>query len=178
MSRPMQIRIGPMVAALTLSGAILAACSEGPSVSRASHFRDDYNTARAALENENFAKAAKQYKALIPVAGPLAPRMELEYAHALLRDEQFEAAAGVARQLAATQSDTARAAALAVQGTAEHETALSLMDADPRDPRAVSYLRSASQALGVAIADPAELDPLGALATRKRSIDALLAGFS
>ncbi|MEP2785124.1 MAG: hypothetical protein ABJO67_17540 [Pseudoruegeria sp.] len=152
----------------------LVACSESQ-VTRRGNFQSDYLVARQALETGNYSKASRHYKGLMPESGPLTTRIELEYAHSLLRDEDFTGAAQTARGIAATQSGTARAAALAVQGTAEHELGLAIMNTAPGDPSAFAYLRSASGALGEAIADSGDLDPLGALKVRKDSIDGVLA---
>ncbi len=152
----------------------LVACSESQ-VTRRGNFQSDYLVARQALETGDYGKASRHYKGLMAEAGPLTARIELEYAHSLLRDGDFAGAAQTARSIAASQTGTAQAAALAVQGTAEHELGLALMDSAPGDPAALAYLQSASNALGTVLADNGDLDPLGALKTRKESIDGVLA---
>jgi tetratricopeptide (TPR) repeat protein len=149
-----------------LSVLALAACEPG-AISDGADFQRRYDGARAALEQGNYDLAARNYAALIPSAGPHAPRMRLEYAHALLRAGRLDEAASVAGALAREQTGSNRAAALAVEGTALHESAL----ADMRAGRpAQDKLRRADAALSEMLRLDASLDPLGAMQSRRDEI--------
>lgn len=138
-------------------------------VGRAS-FKADYFSARAALENGQFVQAADQYRSLVPMAGPMAGRVQIEYAHALLRAGRFEEAASEAGSAADTLRGLARASALAVQGTAEHELALSMMTEGQNDEPAYRRLVAARAAFDAIGEDFARLDPEGYLAKRRALI--------
>lgn len=152
------------------SVALLVLGSCGEMEGGGSSFRDQYIVARNALEEGHFAKANRTYERLLPAAGPLSDRIGLEYAHSQLRSGDYAGAASRARGIVASTTGAARAAALAVEGTAEHEIGLELLTAGkPSDARA--HLARAHSALSEALANTAEVDPLGALAGRKSSIE-------
>lgn len=151
---------------LGLGIAALAACEPG-AISEGAEFQRKYASARKALEEGNYDLAARNYAALIPSSGPLGPRLRLEYAHALLRADRFDEAANVAGDLARGQSGSNRAAALAVEGTALHESAL----ADIRAGRpAADKLRRADAVLAEMLRLDPSLDPLGAMQSRRDEI--------
>jgi len=133
-------------------------------------FRQSYDAARSALEAGDYARAAERYGQLVAEAGPLAPRLRLEYAHALLRAGDHAAAAREAGALAAGQTGAGRAAALAVLGTAEHERARAAMAAGDFGPETEAALQAAARALGGALAIDAAIDPLGGMAARHAAI--------
>ncbi|APZ54037.1 hypothetical protein [Salipiger abyssi] len=137
-------------------------------------FRAQYFTARNALEAGNYDVARRSYSRLIADAGPLAERLELEYAHSELRAGNFPEAARIAASLAARQSGAARGAALAVQGTAQHELGLAQL-AEGKTEAGKASLVAAQAALGTVIEGHPELDPLGSMAGRHASIAARLA---
>ena len=147
----------------------LAACEPGV-VSKGTEFQRKYSTARKALEAGNYDSAIKSYAALIPNAGPLEPRLRLEYAHALLRAGRYDEAAQVAGALASGRQGSERAAALAVQGTALHESALADMRAGTAGRETVAKLRAADAALKEMLALDADMDPLGAMVSRRSDI--------
>lgn len=153
---------------LVVSGA-LAACEPGVTSSGTS-FQRNYTNARQALEAGDYDAALRRYAALIPNAGPLEPRLRLEYAHALLRANRYDDAAGAAGALASRSEGSARAAALAVQGTALHESALTDMRQRRRGSATVSKLRNADAALKEMQALDPDMDPLGAMADRRADI--------
>ena len=95
----------------------LAACDDG-SGSGSDSFRKDYTKARTALEAGQYATANRIYARMLGQAGPLTPRIRLEYAHSLLRSGAYDQAAAQAQGLANSQTGTARGAALSVLGTA------------------------------------------------------------
>ncbi|UWQ35176.1 hypothetical protein K3555_21185 (plasmid) [Leisingera sp. M527] len=146
---------------------LLGSCGAGPSGQGG--FQKQYGVARNALEGGDYAQAKRAYLKLIGQAGPLAPRMQLEYAHAELRSGDFAAAAKTAGTLAQGQSGEARAAALAVQGTAQHELGLSLL-AGGQAEAGKQQLQAAQTALDEVLKSHAGMDPLGSLAGRQASI--------
>jgi hypothetical protein len=139
-----------------------------------SGFRNQYMVARAALEEGNYPRANRAYKRLLADAGPFEPRVRLEYAHSLLRGGDYQAASDEARTLAATQDGDARSAALAVLGTAQHELAIAAIQRGDRAGAGQYHLTVARDALAEVLANHPDLDPLGALAGRQRSIEAAL----
>lgn len=138
-------------------------------------FKSQYLLARGALEEGNYARANRTYETLIEKAGPFASRMRLEYAHSLLRNNQFEEAAKEARQISAEQTGDVRVAALAVQATAEHELARGKMALGVRDNSVRALLKSASSALNEVLKKGDVFDPLGSMAARRKIIKKELA---
>jgi len=171
----MQVRSS--IAWVVLGAALLlpAACQEFEPTSRGDGFKGKYQVARLALEEGRYARAIRSYQSLLKQAGPFAPRVRLEYAHSLLRNNRFEDAAREARVVAQTQSGDARLAALAVQGTADHEIARAAMAAGQRDNAVRSRLQSARSAFDLVLKKRKVFDPLGSMAERRRVIDSELA---
>ena len=149
----------------------VAACEDGALTP--SGFKADYVVARNALEDGNYSVAMRRYARLIDQAGPLEPRIRLEYAHALLRDEQYAEASKQAANIAARTDDVARSAALAVQGTADHEQGLAAIAVGDR-ATAERFLKSADAAFTEVLSSHPGLDPLGAIAGRQASIRKIL----
>ena len=156
---------------LALATLTLVSCEEGgfrPGAADAG-FRNQYFAARDALEDGKFDTASRTYARLLTRAGPLEPRIRLEYAHALLRAGDYPAARREARALAQSQSGTARRAALSVAATAEHELGLlAIQQGDSAGGKLL--LQSADGAITEVLTSDPELDPLGALAGRQASI--------
>lgn len=158
--------------AMVLAVALLAGCgatlggSDPDAVTRGA-FKADYMSARASLERGRFGRAAKGYEALLEQAGPAAPRIRLEYAHALLRADKFEAASRTARKAASEQEGLARASALSVQATADHEIARAGLAEGRADADLHARLVSAREAFDAILQDHPELDPMGGLAARR-----------
>ena len=148
---------------------ILAACEPGV-VSKGAGFQRNYVVSRKALEAGDYEVAIKGYGAMIKQGGPLEPRLRLEYAHALLRASRYDEAARVSGALAKGLKGSDRAAALAVRGTAEHEMALAAMANGNYGPETKKRLLSARAALDEMLKTNADLDPLGAMASRRRDI--------
>ncbi|WGW05906.1 outer membrane protein assembly factor BamD [Tropicibacter oceani] len=138
-----------------------------------SGFQAKYAVARDALEKGQYDRAKRQYLTLIQEAGPLAQRLELEYAHAELRSGNYAQAANVAGSLARAQSGQARAAALAVQGTAQHELGLQLL-AKGETAAGKQQLSAAQAALSDVLKTDTDLDPIGSMAGRLASIQVRL----
>ena len=145
----------------------LAACQDF-AISGKSGFKGQYLAARGALESGSYDTAARAYQTLLKQSGPLAARVRLEYAHSLLRANRFEDAAREARKITATEQGSARLAALAVQGTADHETARAAMARGDTGTKVRSLLNAAKAALDEVLAKGKAFDPLGALAARRK----------
>ena len=162
------------IAVLALVVLSLASCQPGSgtgvSSSRAG-FKKNYLVARTALEGGQYAKASRQYAQLLRTSGPLEPRLRLEYAHALLRDGKYGAAGTEARKVAAELQGAGRSAALAVQGTADHEQARDGIERGRSGAREIDLLNAARAAFDEMLKNNPELDPLGAMAVRRNTID-------
>ncbi len=167
----------PRLRAVLVALAVLAtaACQvNGPSLGAAASragFKANYLVARVALEKGHFGKAERSYKALLKKAGPLEPRIRLEYAHALLRNGKFERASDEARIVAAQLDGRGRAAALAVQGTADQEIARRAINKGVADADAIQRLVAARSAFDELLENHPDMDPLGAMALRRKTID-------
>ncbi|MEO9496867.1 MAG: hypothetical protein ABJG42_20520 [Vibrio splendidus] len=146
----------------------LVSCDEA-SLSGQNSFQSQYSSAREALEKGKFEQATRLYIRLMDNSGALTPRIRLELAHAYLRSGAFAKAAIEARNLAKSQKGSARAAALAVQGTAEHELALAALTRGELET-AKPLLQNADRAMAEVLKTDAKLDPLGSLAGRRASI--------
>ena len=159
-------------AALVAALLALVGCDVG--VGAGSGLKAQYFSARDALDDGQYDRARREYLLLIEEAGPLAPRIELEYAHGELRAGRFDEAARIAAGLAARQAGEARGAALAVQGTAQHELGIRAL-ADGDTATGVAALQSGRPALAEVLDHASAVDPLGAMAGRLAAIDARLA---
>ena len=151
---------------------LLSACDEGTGIGE-KNFQRQYAIARDALERGRYAQASQAYAQLIPQAGPLAPRMKLEYAHAQLRAGHYDKASAQARALAGLPDKTLRSAALAVHGTAEHELGVAALTAGDRTA-GKRHLLAARSSLGEMLKNHPDMDPLGAMAGREASINVRL----
>ncbi|MEL6886678.1 MAG: hypothetical protein AAFP87_19370 [Pseudomonadota bacterium] len=134
-----------------------------------SSFQSQYGVARSALESGRYSRAIASYGRLMDMAGPAQNHIRLELAHAYLRDGQFAAAAREARILAQATQGQDRAAALSVQGTADHEMGLAALSQGDR-ARGFALFRQADAAMQTVVTDYPDLDPLGSLAARRASI--------
>lgn len=152
---------------------VLAACG-GIELGTGSGFQANYFSARSALEAGKFSVAVNRYDMMLADAGPLETRLRLEKAHALLRADNYPAAAQEARVVAAAHRDSRRAAALAVLGTAEHRMAQEAMSAGNFSSTTVAHLQQAKAALSEMLSTAPDLDPLGAMAERLTMIETSL----
>ncbi len=150
----------------------LASCDETVGIGE-TNFQRQYAIARDALEEGRYERASKAYAQLIPKAGPLAPRMQLEYAHAQLRAGHYDKASQVARTLSQSEDDSLKSASLAVYGTAEHELGEAALQRGDLTA-GQQHLTAAQAALGKMLKAHPEMDPLGAMAGRKAAVDARL----
>lgn len=136
-------------------------------------FQKQYVVARDALENGQYARASRAYGQLMKKAGPLRPRLQLEYAHSELRAGNYAEAARLASDLAQNQKGQDRAAALSVQGTAQHELGLTMLQKGDAES-GKTLLRAADKALSEVVKSHPDLDPLGSLAGRRAALQARL----
>lgn len=153
---------------LGISFLLLTACDEGTGTGE-KNFQRQYAVARDALERGRYSQASQAYAQLIPQAGPLAPRMKLEYAHTQLRAGHYDKASAQAGALAQNQKGTLRSAALAVYGTAEHELGVAALTAGDH-AAGKRHLLAANSSLGEMLKANPDMDPLGAMAGRQASI--------
>lgn len=165
---PKRVTLAFVMLSLTLP---LAACDTAPGTSNS--FRKSYFSARGALEDGRYPQANRQYKQLMTSAGPFLPRIQLEYAHSLLREGDYDSAARVAEQMAQSQSGAASASALAVAATARHELGLAAL-AQGQTEAGRAHLEKARATMSTVLADHPDLDPLGSLAGRRASIEVRL----
>lgn len=147
-----------------LSVLLLASCLDSSGADGG--FKRQYVVSRNALEAGQYDKAVRSYANLMQTSGHYEPWIRLEYAHALLRASQFPEAAEQAQFLATSQDGRLRSAALAVQGTAQHELGLILSGSAGK-----ALLKSARVALAEALKKNPELDTLGTLKARKAQLD-------
>lgn len=145
----------------------LAAC--GTAESTSSGFRKDYVVARSALEEGEYSQANRQYARLMSSAGPFLPRIQLEYAHSLLRAGNYAQAAQMAEAMSMASDGAGSAAALAVAATARHELGLEAL-AEGKTQAGKMHLEQAQASMAQVLATHPELDPLGSLAGRQASI--------
>lgn len=160
------------ISALALALALVSACQPGAGGSLVSRvgFKANYLVARAALEQGQYAKASRQYISLLPKAGPLEARIRLEYAHSLLRENKFEKASDEARVVASELKGRGRAAALAVQATADQEIGRASINRGEVTAEAIQRLVSARDAFDEVLKSYPDLDPLGGLKARRASL--------
>ena len=156
--------------ALTMVGCQLDGPMSSPTARNAG-FKDNYTVARTALEKGRFAKAERSYRDLLLQAGPLEPRVRLEYAHVLLRAGKFAEASGEARVVAAMLDGKGKAAALAVQATADQELVRAAIAEGRIDVDARQRLTAAKEGFDFVLDEHPELDPIGALALRRQTLD-------
>jgi outer membrane protein assembly factor BamD (BamD/ComL family) len=155
-----------------LSTVLLVSCTETSSTSQKG-FQSQYFAARTALEKGNYETASKMYARMLPQSGPLNDRIQLEYAHVMLRSGNFHKASQIAGELARGGQGDERAAALSVKGTADHEIGLKLFR-DGDQANGVAQLKSAQQSFQEVLDTHPDFDPLGSLAGRNASITSRL----
>lgn len=154
----------------------LISCDDGQQAGSNS-FRNNYTKARSALEQGQYDKANRIYARMLTDAGPLYPRIQLEYAHSLLRGGAYDEALQQAEALSQSQTGTARSAALSVLGVAHHELGLVALTAQDASTGR-QHLTAAQIALDEVLKNDPDLDPLGALTGRQASIKVQLKSLS
>lgn len=138
--------------------------------------RSDYLVARQALETGNYDLAVRRYASLMQGLDPVtATRVQLEYAHALLRVGRNEDAIAAADMLVAGSESSIRASALAVRGTARHEAARARLAQGLTDAETRNLLVAAQSDLAGFLSRHATLDTAGSMRARAQLIVADLA---
>lgn len=168
----------PRILILVLGSVSLVGCQlDAPSFTpsaRNAGFKDSYGVARSALEGGKIAKAERSYKDLILQSGPLEGRIRLEYAHVLLRAGKFADASGEARVAVSLLEAEGKSAALAVQATADQELARLALASGQGGGDVRQRLISARDGFDTVLKEHPQLDPLGALALRRKTVEAEL----
>jgi len=135
--------------------------------------RSDYQVARQALETGNYALAARRYESLMTHVQPgTARRLELEYAHTLLRADRHADAIRVAGGLVGASDGAIAGSALAVRGTARHEAARIRIDQGDRGQETRALLTAARDDLATFLRLHAGLDAGGSMRARSELIQA------
>lgn len=164
----------PILSAALILMSLAMGCSgltsSAPGTVSRGQWKASYLSARAALEAGRSAEAAEAYARIVEKSGPVGPRVRLEYAHALLRANDFAAAAEQARRSAARQDGLGRSAALAVEAVADHEQVRSQLTAGRADRELAARLTAAAATLDEVLAAGGDLDPEGRLAARRAEI--------
>ena len=169
MKRPILSR-APRLAALSL--VLLASC-EAAGTLAGGGAQSDYLVARQALETGNYDLAVRRYDRLMgTLDSASAARVQLEYAHALLRANRFDDAIAAADPLIAGQSGSIQASALAVRGTARHEAARARLAQGQADGATRALLESAREDLTRFTRQNESLDTAGSMRARLQLIDA------
>jgi len=156
-------RLGPTIIAALL---VLGSC-ENAGTMAGGGARSDYLVARQALETGNYNLAVRRYEVLIGQVAPgTARRIELEYAHGLLRADRHEDAIQVASGLVGAADGSIRASALAVRGTARHEAGRLRIDRGDRGPETRALLNAAREDLTAFLRAHGSLDSAGSMRAR------------
>ncbi|MCC5963468.1 MAG: hypothetical protein JJU09_10105 [Rhodobacteraceae bacterium] len=174
--RPSRWRAGSASFPMLCVAMLLASCEPAGTLGGSSGSANDYLVARQALETGNYALAIRRYERLIDQAGTSAGRLQLEYAHSLLRAGQFERAIASSSELLQTSDGSVAANARAVRGTARHEAARSLIAQGQSGAEARSLLEGARSDLGAFVESHPQLDAAGAMAARLQMIASDLRG--
>lgn len=169
----MNILRGRSATGLALSVLMGLAACEAAGTLAGGGSQSDYLVARQALETGNYDLAIRRYSRLMDsMDGQRAARLHLEYAHALLRGDQYEQAANAAGSLISSHEGSIRASALAVRGTARHEAARTRMAEGQHDATTRGLLDGARTDLAAFLADHASLDSSGSMRARAQLIAA------
>lgn len=166
---PFRLSFAATVAACAVA---LSSCENAGSLAGGGA-RSDYLVARQALETGNYALAARRYESLMTHVQPgTARRLELEYAHTLLRADRHADAIRVAGGLVAASDDAVSGSALAVRGTARHEAARVRIDQGDRGPDTRALLLGAQADLAAFLRQHGALDASGSMRARTELISA------
>ena len=159
-----------------LCGVMALASCENAGTLAGGGAESDYLVARQALESGNYDIAIRTYGRLMGrVDASAASRLQLDYAHALLRGNRFDEAVAATDPLIARQEGAIRLSAMAVRGTARHEEARRQIDAGRGTPATRALLMAAQSDLTATLQAPEPLDATGAMRARLDLIAADLA---
>lgn len=157
-----------MLAAMLLLGACEAAGTLAGGGSDS-----DYLVARQALETGNYDLAVRRYSGMMQRMDPAtATRLQLEYAHALLRANRYADAINATEPLIDGRDSTIRASALAVRGTARHEAARTRITQGHSDAETRALLEGARDDLAAFLATHRAMDSAGSMRARTALINA------
>jgi hypothetical protein len=160
----------PLFALAALGLVVLSSC-ESAGTLPGGGARSDYQVARQALETGNYTLAARRYEALMTRLPPgTARRLELEYAHTLLRADRHGDAIRVADGLVGASDGAIAGSALAVRGTARHEAARARIDQGDRGPETRALLTGARDDLAAFLRQHGALDAGGSMRARAELI--------
>lgn len=157
--------------ALGAGSIALMSCEPAGTLAGSSGRTNDYLVARQALETGNYTLAIQRYERLLSYTGEAAGRVQLEYAHSLLRAGRFADAISISDSLIAVHGGSLEASALAIRGTARHQQSRELMAQGRRDSELRSLLQGARADLGRFLSTHPQLDAAGAMAARAQLID-------
>ena len=156
--------------ALSASVVVLSSCENTGTIAGGGA-DSNYSVARQALENGNYNVAIRGYQNLLGRMSPgTASRIELEYAHSLLRANRFDEAIEVANRLTQQPDNSIRASALAVRGTAQHEAARKMIASGQHNIRVRQLLEGAQADLAAFLHVHSSLDAGGAMRARSQII--------
>ncbi|MEL6434873.1 MAG: hypothetical protein AAFQ28_13835 [Pseudomonadota bacterium] len=167
----MQSRRAPRAAVFSAMAFFVMSCEPAGTIVEGGR-ADDYAVARQALETGNYPLAIVRYERLLDQAGDAAGRLNLEYAHSLLRAGRYEDAITVSSALIETQGGSLKGSALAVRGTAQHQIVRGRLDAGETEPGLRSRLLAAQADLKSFIKNHSNLDAAGAMKARLEMIAA------
>ena len=135
--------------------------------------QSDYLVARQALETGNYDLAVQRYGRLMgSLDSGSASRVQLEYAHALLRANRYDDAIAAADPLIAGRDGSIQASALAVRGTARHEAARARLTQGQADAATRALLEGAREDLTRFTRENGPLDTAGSMRARLQLIAA------
>lgn len=167
----------PIRSALLLATTLALGSCEAAGTLPGAGPRSDYLVARQALETGNYTLAAHRYESLIDRVAPgSARRVELEFAHALLRADRHDQAIAVASGLIGAADGAIAGSALAVRGTARHEAARARIDRGDRGPETQALLAGARDDLAAFLDGHGALDAGGSMRARAELVASDLRG--
>ncbi|MFN7003514.1 MAG: hypothetical protein ACK4NW_08810 [Roseinatronobacter sp.] len=153
-----------------LLATVLMSCEPSGTLPGGSGTANDYLVARQALETGNYTLAVQRYQRLVTQTGDAAGRLQLEFAHSLLRAGRFEDAIVAASGVISGSSGSLAASAMAVRGTARHQHARDLIAQGQRGDVPRKLLLGAQSDLAEFLRSHPQLDSAGAMAARSQMI--------
>lgn len=157
--------------ALGVAATITMSCEPAGTLGGSSGRTNDYLVARQALETGNYSLAIQRYERMLSFTGEAAGRIQLEYAHSLLRAGRFDDVIEVSDGLAAAHGGALRASALAIRGTARHQRARAMMAQGQRGAAPRALLQGARADLAEFLNSHPKLDAAGSMAARAQLVD-------
>ena len=160
----------PVHALLAVAALTLSSCEKSGSIAGGG-VGNDYSVARQALETGNYSLAIRRYEGLLTrVSAHSAGRLQLEYAHSLLRSNRFSEAIQATEVLVHRPDDPILGLALAVRGTARHELARQTLERGEHDARTRLLLEGARDDLAHFLGSYGALDSGGSMRARSQLV--------